>query len=66
MKRLLEKSDAAILTARDGWESSGVARVRVALACRTFEVSKTCYRYSARLSDKNEQIADLLIGLTRA
>ncbi|SPL64782.1 Mobile element protein [Ochrobactrum soli] len=38
----------------------------VALACRTFEVSETCYRYSARLNDENEQIADLLIGLTRA
>jgi len=40
--------------------------VSVALACRTFEVSETCYRYSARLNDENEQIADLLIGLTRA
>lgn len=39
--------------------------VSVALACRTFEVSETCYRYSARLNDENEQIADLLIGLTR-
>lgn len=32
--------------------------VSVALACRTFEVSETCYRYSARLNDENEQIAD--------
>ncbi|ABS13382.1 transposase IS3/IS911 family protein [Brucella anthropi ATCC 49188] len=40
--------------------------VSVALACRTFEVSETCYRYSARLNDENGQIADLLIGLTRA
>ena len=40
--------------------------VSVALACRTFVVSETCYRYSARLNDENEQIADLLIGLTRA
>ena len=40
--------------------------VSVALACRTFEVSETCYRYSAKLNDENEQIADLLIGLTRA
>lgn len=38
----------------------------IALACRTFGVSETCYRYSARLNDDNEQIADLLIGLTRA
>lgn len=33
----------------------------VALACRTLEVSETCYRYSARLNDENEQIADVLI-----
>ncbi len=41
-------------------------RVSIALACRTFAVSETCYRYSAKLNDENEQIADLLIGLTRA
>jgi putative transposase len=40
--------------------------VSIALACRTFDVSETCYRYSAKLNDENEQIADLLIGLTRA
>lgn len=37
-----------------------------ALACRTFEVSETCYRYSTKLNYDNEEIADLLIGLTRA
>ncbi len=40
--------------------------VSIALACRTFGVSQTCYRYSAKLNEENEQIADLLIGLTRA
>ena len=40
--------------------------VRIALACRAFTVSETCYRYSAKLNDDNEYIADLLIGLTRA
>ena len=40
--------------------------VSIALACRTFGVSETCYRYSAKLNEENEQIADLLIGLTRA
>jgi putative transposase len=40
--------------------------VSVALACRTFGVSETCYRYSPLLSDENEQIADLLLGLTDA
>ena len=38
----------------------------IALACRTFGVSETCYRYSPLLSDENEQIADLLVGLTKA
>ncbi len=38
----------------------------IALACRTFGVSETCYRYSPLLSAENEQIADLLTGLTDA
>jgi putative transposase len=41
-------------------------RVSIALACRTFDVSETCYRYSPKLNDENEQIAELLIGLTKA
>ena len=40
--------------------------VSVALACRTFGVSETCYRYSPKLDAENEEIADLLVGLTRA
>ena len=40
--------------------------VSIALACRTFGVSETCYRYSPLLSDENEEIADLLVGLTNA
>ena len=39
-------------------------RVRIALACRAFGVSETCFRYSPKLQDENEQIADLLVGLT--
>ena len=38
----------------------------IALACRTFGVSETCYRYGPLLSDENEEIADLLVGLTNA
>jgi len=38
----------------------------IALACRAFGVSKTCYRYSPKLCDENEEIADLLTGLTEA
>ena len=40
--------------------------VSIALACRAFDVSETCYRYSPKLDDENEQIADLLLGLTKA
>jgi putative transposase len=40
--------------------------VSIALACRAFGVSETCYRYSPKLKDENEEIADLLTGLTDA
>ena len=36
----------------------------IALACRTFQISETCYRYSPALSDENEEIADWLERLT--
>jgi putative transposase len=39
-------------------------RVSIALACRTFGVSETCYRYAPKLRDENQEIADLLQGLT--
>ena len=41
-------------------------RASIALACRTFGVSETCYRYSPKLQDENEEIADLLVGLTES
>jgi putative transposase len=40
--------------------------VSIALACRTFGVSETCYRYAPELAGENEEIADLLVGLTNA
>lgn len=40
--------------------------VSIALACRTFGISETCYRYSLQLNSENQQIADLLVGLTDA
>ena len=40
--------------------------VGIALACRTFGISETCYRYSPKLQFENERIGDLLIGLTNA
>ena len=53
---------------RRGLAEKAVSRhgVSIALACRTFDVSETCYRYSPLLSDENEEIADLLVGLTAA
>ena len=36
----------------------------IALACRAFGVSETCYRYGPKLRAENEEIADLLTGLT--
>ena len=47
---------------------TAVARggVSIALACRAFGLSETCYRYSPKLHSENEEIADLLIGLTKA
>jgi putative transposase len=47
---------------------TAVARrgVSIALACRTFCVSETCYRYAPKLVAENEEIADLLLGLTNA
>ena len=37
--------------------------VSVALACRTFGISETCYRYEAKLSDESAEIADWLVRL---
>ncbi|MDO7722731.1 MAG: IS3 family transposase, partial [Loktanella sp.] len=39
-------------------------RVSIAMACRTFEISETCYRYERLLSDGNAEIADWLVRLT--
>eukprot|EP01037_Dinobryon_pediforme_P019755 gene19755-20225_t len=41
-------------------------KVSIALACRAFGVSETCFRYGPKLHCDNERIADLLIGLTNA
>lgn len=38
----------------------------IALACRAFGVSETCFRYSPKRDAENELIADLLEGLTKA
>ncbi len=36
------------------------------LACRIFGISETCYRYQAKNSQENDQIADWLLRLTQA
>ena len=41
-------------------------QVGIAPACRAFGVSETFYRYSPKLKDENEEIADLLVELTDA
>ena len=38
--------------------------VSIALACRTFQISETCYRYERKLSDEDAEIADWLVRLT--
>lgn len=39
-------------------------RTTLSHACRTFAVSETCYRYQAKHSDENAEIADWLVRLT--
>ena len=41
---------------------SGKASIR--LACLSFSISTTCYRYQPRLSSENTEVADQLIRLT--
>ena len=38
--------------------------VNIALACRTFGISESCFRYERKLSDENAEIADWLVRLT--
>ncbi|WP_148194253.1 IS3 family transposase [Acetobacter pasteurianus] len=40
--------------------------VSIALACRIFGISETCFRYRPRLAAENDRIAALLVGLTQA
>ena len=36
----------------------------IRLACASFAISETCYRYQPKLSDENAEIAEWLIRLT--
>lgn len=40
------------------------ARCSIRLACVTFSISESCYRYQAKLRNENATIADLLVRLT--
>src|SRR6056297_1472216 len=40
-------------------------QISIRLACATFSISQTCYRYQPRLSDENAEIADWLLRLTQ-
>jgi putative transposase len=40
--------------------------VSVALACRAFNISESCYRYECKLSDENAEIADWLVRLAKS
>ena len=39
-------------------------RVSIRVACLAFAISESCYRYTAKLSDENAEIADWLIRFT--
>ena len=40
------------------------SKISIRLACETYGISETCYRYRAKLRDDNRIIADLLLRLT--
>jgi putative transposase len=42
--------------------AAGTASIRI--ACQAFAISETCYRYQAKRSDENAEVADWLIRLT--
>jgi putative transposase len=39
-------------------------QVSIRLSGKTFSISETCYRYQAKLSDENAEIADWLLRLS--
>lgn len=45
-------------------EAVRLKRVSIALACRTFRISESCFRYQRKLCCENAEIADWLIRLT--
>jgi putative transposase len=41
-------------------------KMHIALSCRTFMISETCYRYTPILKNENLKIAELLLTLTES
>jgi putative transposase len=39
-------------------------RVPIRVACAVFDISESCYRYEAKLSTENEEIAEWLLRIT--
>ena len=62
--RPLRKSGKAISAQRDGARARARYGVSIRVACLTFSISETCYRYQAKLSSENAVIADWLLRLT--
>ena len=50
----------------DGGIGRQIQHIVFLLTCRTFGVSETCCRYAPKLVGENEEMADLLVGLTNA
>jgi len=60
VRRLVSAESKAVCLCRSGAEKAVAQHgASIALACRTFVISETCYRYSPLLRDENEHIADL-------
>ena len=66
LKEALRKSNRAISTLRDGRDGGDATSGQHCSGLPCLWVSETCYRYSPKLRDENEEIADLLVGLTEA
>ena len=63
LRRLWEKMIRLAQSRELAVKAVAMKGVSIALACRAFDVSETRYRYSPKLDDENEQIADLLFAL---
>lgn len=60
----MKKRNQAISVSRDGRQGRETSRGQHRTRLPGVRGERTCYRYSPLLSDENELIADLLVGLT--